>query len=124
ERVRSVHQVIVYYNGQQSVTECMVLESLTVSQANPSYGLTFLLNSQAPNGLEADMERMLDLPWQNAQWTNVCICKDAPSDMVVALGSHYQRLYVIPSLNVVVVRQGSGAKFSDAHFLSLLLGHP
>ncbi|PYJ19230.1 MAG: hypothetical protein DME94_00370 [Verrucomicrobia bacterium] len=102
----------------------MLREALTGSQANPSYGLTFWLNSQAPNGREADMERMLDLPWQNAQWTNVCICKDAPSDMVVALGSHYQRLYVIPSLNVVVVRQGSGVKFSDAHFLSLLLGHP
>jgi len=43
--------------------------------------------------------------------------------MVVALGSHYQRLYVIPSLKVVVVRQGSEAKFSDAHFLRLLLGH-
>ena len=43
------------------------------------------------------MERMLDLPWQNAQWSNVCICKDAPADMVVALGSGYQRLFVIPS---------------------------
>src|SRR6266550_957569 len=55
--------------------------------------------------------------------TNACICKDAPADMVLALGSHYQRLYVIPSLKVVVVRQGSEAKFSDAHFLRLLLGH-
>ena len=113
-----------HYHGQQIVPAALLREALTGSQANPSYGLTFWLNSQAPNGREADMERMLDLPWQNAQWTNVCICKDAPSDMVVALGSHYQRLYVIPSLNVVVVRQGSEAKFSDAHFLSLLLGHP
>ena len=56
-------------------------------KSNPSYGLTFWLNQQAPNGREADMERMLDLPWQNAQWTDVCICKEAPADMVVALGS-------------------------------------
>jgi len=112
-----------HYHGQQIVPAALLREALTGSQANPSYGLTFWLNSQAPNGREADMERMLDLPWQNAQWTNVCICKDAPSDMVVALGSHYQRLYVIPSLKVVVVRQGSEAKFSDAHFLRLLLGH-
>jgi CubicO group peptidase (beta-lactamase class C family) len=112
-----------HYHRQQIVTAALLREALTGSQANPSYGLTFWLNSQAPNGREADMERMLDLPWQNAQWTNVCICKDAPADMVVALGSHYQRLYVIPSLNLVVVRQGSEAKFSDANFLRLLLGH-
>jgi CubicO group peptidase (beta-lactamase class C family) len=112
-----------HYQARQIVPAALLREALTGSQANPSYGLTFWLNSQALNGREADMERMLDLPWQNVQWTNVCICKDAPADMVVALGSHYQRLYVIPSLNVVVVRQGSEVKFSDAHFLGLLLGH-
>jgi len=65
---------------------------------------------------------MLDLPWQSAQWNGVCICKDAPADMVVALGSGYQRLFVIPSLKAVIVRQGSNAKFSDAHFLRLVFG--
>ena len=34
----------------------------------------------------------------------------------------YQRLYVIPSLDLVVVRHGKGASFSDARFLRLLLG--
>jgi CubicO group peptidase (beta-lactamase class C family) len=111
-----------HYHGQQIVPAALLREALTGSQANPSYGLTLWLNSEAPNGREVDMERMLDLPWQNAQWTNVCICKDAPADMVVALGSHYQRLFVIPSLKTIVVRQGAEAKFSDAHFLRLLLG--
>jgi hypothetical protein len=41
--------------------------------------------------------------------------------MVVALGSHYQRLFIIPSLKAIIVRQGSEAKFSDSHFLRLLL---
>jgi hypothetical protein len=68
------------------------------------------------------MERMLDLPWESARWTDVCICKDAPADMVVALGSGYQRLFVIPSLNAIIVRQGSNARFSDAHFLRLIFG--
>jgi hypothetical protein len=68
------------------------------------------------------MERMLDLRWQNAQWTNLCICRDAPADMVVALGSGYQRLFVIPSLEAIIVRQGSNASFSDARFLRLVLG--
>ena len=37
-------------------------------------------------------------------------------------GSRGQRLYVIPSLKLVVVRQGDGDLFSDARFLRLLLG--
>ena len=109
------------YRGQ-IVPAALLREALTGSQANPSYGLTFWLNSQTANGHEADIERMLDLPWQTAQWTDVSISQDAPADMLVALGSHHQRLFVIPSLKAIVVRQGSEAKFSDAHFLRLLLG--
>jgi CubicO group peptidase (beta-lactamase class C family) len=110
------------YHGRQIVPANLLREAFVGSQVNPSYGLTFWLNQQAPNGHEVDMERMLDLPWESARWTDVCICKDAPADMVVALGSGYQRLFVIPSLKTIIVRQGSNARFSDAHFLRLLLG--
>ena len=110
------------YRWRQVVPANLLREALAGSEANPSYGLTFWLNSQAANGREADFERLLDLPWQAVQWTGLCICKDAPADMIVALGSHYQRLFIIPSLKAIVVRQGSEAKFSDAHFLRLLLG--
>src|SRR6266508_4411045 len=110
------------YHGRQIVPENLLRDAFVGSQANPSYGLTFWLNEHAPAGREADMERMLDLPWESARWTDVCICKDAPGDMVVALGSGYQRLFVIPSLKAIIVRQGSNAKFSDAHFLRLILG--
>jgi CubicO group peptidase (beta-lactamase class C family) len=110
------------YRGRQIVPANLLREAFAGSQANPSYGLTFWLNQQAPSGREMDMERMLDLPWQKAQWTDACICKDAPADMVVALGSGYQRLFVIPSLKAIIVRQGSNAKFSDAHFLRLVIG--
>ncbi|PYL07092.1 MAG: hypothetical protein DME33_11595 [Verrucomicrobia bacterium] len=110
------------YHGRQIVPASLLREAFAGSQTNPSYGLTFWLNQQELGGREADMERMLDLPWQNAQWNGVCICKDAPADMVVALGSHYQRLFIIPSLNAIIVRQGSGGNFSDAHFLRLVIG--
>ena len=110
------------YHGRQIVPAELLREAFSGSPANPSYGLTFWLNQEAQSGREADMERMLDLSWQNAQWNNVCICRDAPADMVVGLGSGYQRLFVIPSLEATIVRQGSNAKFSDAHFLRLLLG--
>src|SRR5437773_8206750 len=110
------------YHGRQIVPADLLREAFAGSQSNPSYGLTFWLNQGAPTGREIDMERMLDLPWQNVQWTDVCICKDAPADMVVALGSGYQRLFIIPSLHALIVRQGSNAKFSDAHFLRVVLG--
>jgi CubicO group peptidase (beta-lactamase class C family) len=110
------------YHGRQIVPADLLRQAFAGSQANPSYGLTFWLNQEAPDGREVDIERLLDLPWERAEWTNVCICKDAPADLVVALGSGYQRLFIIPSLNALIVRQGSNAKFSDAHFLRLALG--
>ena len=41
--------------------------------------------------------------------------------MVAAVGSGYNRLFVIPSLGLVIVRQGSDARFSDAEFLRRIL---
>ena len=110
------------YHRRQIVPSSALREAFVGSQINPAYGLTFWLNDQAPTGREADMERMLDLPWENTHWSGVCICRDAPADMVVALGSHYQRLFIIPSLKAIIVRQGSGGNFSDAEFLRLVLG--
>jgi len=110
------------YRRRQIVPSSALREAFVGSQINPAYGLTFWLNDQASTGREADMERLLDLQWQNAHWSGACICKDAPPDMVVALGSHYQRLFIIPSLKAIIVRQGSGGNFSDAQFLRLILG--
>jgi len=110
------------YRGRQIVPEITLRQAFVGSPANPSYGLTFWLNRQSPIGREIDIENMLDLPWQRADWMNICICKDAPADMLVALGSGYQRLFIIPSMNALIVRQGWGAKFSDANFLRLVLG--
>jgi CubicO group peptidase (beta-lactamase class C family) len=110
------------YHRRQIVQPTVLREAFVGSRVNPAYGLTFWLNQEASNGREADMERLLDLPWQNAHWSGVCICKDAPADMVVALGSHYQRLFVIPSIKAIIVRQGSDGNFSDARFLRMVLG--
>ena len=46
----------------------------------------------------------------------------APPDMIVALGSNYERLFIIPSMNAIIVRQGWSEKFSDGYFLRLVLG--
>ncbi|MEY2544277.1 MAG: hypothetical protein QOE81_1738 [Verrucomicrobiota bacterium] len=110
------------YNGKQIVPATLLGQAFTGSGPNPSYGLTFWLNRQAPNAHEIDYEKELDLKWQRAHWSGICICRAAPSDMIVALGSNYERLFTIPSLNAIIVRQGWSAKFSDANFLRLVLG--
>lgn len=108
------------YHGRQIVSASLLGEAFTGSSANPSYGLCFWLNRNS--GREIDIEKELDLPWERARWIDISICRAAPNDMVVALGSNQQRLYVIPSLRAVIVRQGRESKFSDAKFLRLVLG--
>ena len=110
------------YHGKQIVPSNLLAEAFNGSDANPSYGLTFWLNRQAPNAREIDLEKELDLKWQRARWGGICICRAAPPDMAVALGSNYQRLFIIPSMNALIVRQGMSARFSDAYFLRLVLG--
>jgi CubicO group peptidase (beta-lactamase class C family) len=110
------------YHGKQVVPASLFGQAFSGSAANPSYGLTFWLNRQAPNAREIDYEKELDLKWQRARWGGICISRAAPPDMVVALGSNYQRLFIIPSMNALIVRQGMSAKFSDAYFLRLVLG--
>ncbi|HET9419207.1 MAG TPA: serine hydrolase domain-containing protein [Chthoniobacterales bacterium] len=110
------------YHGRHIVSPDLLRQAFTGSNANPSYGFTFWLNAQAPHAREVDMEKEIDLAWERAGWSGTCICTAAPPDTVVALGSGYQRLFIIPSLRALIVRQGWDSKFSDAYFLRLVLG--
>ena len=92
------------------------------SGVNPAFSLGWWNNRRAPGGREFDIESMLVPKWQRQSWGGTVLCRNAPSDVVACIGSGYQRLYVIPSLNLVVARHGSGRKFSDAQFLRLLVG--
>jgi CubicO group peptidase (beta-lactamase class C family) len=109
------------YGGKQIVPSSLLAQAFTGSAVNSSYGLTLWLNRNAPSGREIDIEKELDLKWQRAHWFGICVCRAAPPDMVVALGSDYQRLFIIPSMNALIVRQGMSAKFSDGYFLRLVL---
>lgn len=97
--------------------------ALQGSRANPCFGFALWLNRAAGHrgAREVDIEQMLERPWQKQDWRNACICRDAPPDLFAAVGSGHQRLWVIPSLDLVVVRQGEDAPFSDADFLRILL---
>lgn len=109
--------------GRVIVPERRFAEMLRGSRANPAFGLGLWLNRGAtgPNPRERDIEEMLEVPWREQDWRGACLCRDAPADLVASVGSGYQRLYVIPSRELVIVRQGKNASFSDAEFLRLIL---
>jgi CubicO group peptidase (beta-lactamase class C family) len=109
------------YRGHQIVRPEYLAECFRGTHVNPMFGMGFWLNHQAPTGREVDVERMLELPWEHQNWRETCLCREAPKDLIAAIGSGYQRMFIVPSMNMIVVRQGrDDSRFSDAHFLSLI----
>ena len=113
---------LILDGGRPVVSSGQLAECFRGSSANRSFGIGFWNNRAAPGGRELDIEDLLDKKWFEQDWSGICICRDAPPDLVVGLGSGYQRLYVIPSLELIVVRFGNFGKFSDGTFLRMLLG--
>ena len=96
-------------------------ECLCGTGRNPAFGMGFWLNREAPAGRDVNIEENLEPKWWQEDWAHACLCREAPRDAYVSLGSMGQRLYVIPSLDLVVVRLSADSKFSDADFLRLLV---
>ena len=82
--------------------------------ANPAYGMGFWLN--VPLKVSLDKIRKLQVAIDGDQ-----LYEDGPTDLFAAIGAGKQRLYVIPSLDLVIVRFSQGDPFSDQDFLSRLL---
>ncbi|MBA3961672.1 MAG: serine hydrolase [Chthoniobacterales bacterium] len=112
---------VVLARGKPIVRPDTLAQTWRGSSANRAFSLGWWNNHAAPGGREFDFEAMLKPKWPRQNWERACLCRDAPNDLVACIGSDYQRLYVIPSLDLIVVRHGSGAPFSDARFLRLLL---
>ncbi len=113
---------LVLARGKPVVRPESLAQTWRGSSANRAFSLGWWNNRAAPGGREFDFEEMLEPKWARQDWHNACLCRDAPRDLVACIGSGYQRLYVVPSLDLVVVRQGGGGRFSDGKFLRLLLG--
>ena len=97
--------------GANHVRSC-----LQGSAAMPLYGVGWWLNSAPPTNADAaQLPFMLDGP-------EGALYADAPRDMAVAAGVDGQRLYVVPSLDLVIVRLGrADAGWRDRAFLARLL---
>ena len=107
------------WEGKQLVDKKLLAECFRGTPANPAYGLTWWLKQPVPD------ELVREIPILSEEWGEVANSDWLPSDLACAFGGGKQRLFVIPSLKLVIVRQGKGTKeFSDIEFLSLLLrGH-
>jgi CubicO group peptidase (beta-lactamase class C family) len=113
---------LVLANGAPVISRNSLEQCWRGTTANRAFSLGWWNNRASPSGREFDFEQMLIPKWQNQDWSDACLCRDAPSDLVACIGSEGQRLYVIPSLHLIVVRQADGGSFSDPDFLRLLLG--
>lgn len=81
------------WRGRQIAPANVLQECFFGTQANPSYGLTFWLRSDGR----------------------------VPKDLVMARGRGQQRLYVVPSLDLVVVQFADTTQFDEREFLERLL---
>ena len=88
------------WNGIQILTDTAYFRRMTTpSQTlNRSYGYLWWLNGQSSYRLPGSQ---LNFPG--------AVIPTAPADMIAALGKNDQKIYVVPSLGLVVVRQGNSA---------------
>jgi CubicO group peptidase (beta-lactamase class C family) len=98
---------------------------LKTSAANRAYGFGFWHNHAADgkSAREVDVEDTLDKKWHEQSWRNACLCRLAPADLIACVGSYGQRLYIVPSQELVIVRLAKDSKPNDAHILRCLFGH-
>ncbi len=94
-------------------------EAAVGSSANPMYGYGCWLNKNAgqPNVVERDVEEAISAHLGRAEWERSCISKAAPPDLIAFVGSSGQRVYIIPSRSLIIVRLGNGPGFRDPEFL-------
>ncbi len=104
------------WNGKQLIDARLLAECFHGTEQNPAYGLTWWLKKP----VSSEVRRRI--PILSSEWGDVANSTSLPDDLVAACGAGKQRLYVIPSLHMVVVRQGAlSMSFSDARFLATLL---
>lgn len=109
------------WHGQELIGKAALAECFRGTQQNPAYGLAWWLKEPVSR------RTLWTIPLLRREFSGVLAEDAIPDDFVAACGAGKQRLYVIPSLQLVVVRQGSlrgSQSFEDDEFLRRLLATP
>lgn len=94
------------WKDEQILNETYFTESTNSSQSlNPSYGYLWWLNGKSSYMLPS-----------NQTTFKGTLIPNAPADMFAAMGAEDQRIYVIPSKKMVVVRMGDASDKSNPNF--------
>ncbi len=90
------------------------------TDANPAYGMALWLNQPMGPALVARM------PGSFSRFhPERALLPGGPEDLVAALGWRSNRMYIIPSRDLVIVRMGRWQRdYLDSEFLALVLGEP
>ena len=94
------------------------------TEANRMYALGFWLNrgARGSGAREVAVESALGRDHGADFWRGGCLSREAPADLLAMIGTRGQRVYIVPSQDLVVIRLGTGRGFSDAEFLRRLFG--
>jgi len=109
------------WKGRQIVARERLAECLRGTEQNPAYGLTWWLCKPVPQDL------LRSIPLLRREMGDITGSGWLPDDLYLAAGAGKQRLYVLPSLRLVVVRMGGlvgSLGFRDTEFLDRLLRAP
>ena len=94
------------WKTEQIINENYVNETTNSSQdINPSYGYLCWLNGKSK----------YMVPGSQTVYPTALV-PNAPSDMFSAMGAEDQRIYVIPSKNMVIVRMGDASDPQNPNF--------
>ncbi len=94
------------WNNEQIINETYFTETITTSQnINPAYGYLWWLNGKT-NYM---------IPGGQTVYPGALI-PSGPADMYSAMGAEDQRIYVIPSKNMVVIRMGGASNPSNPSY--------
>lgn len=101
------------------VSSRLIQEAMEGSEANGMYGCGFWLNHHAlrSESVERDVEEAISGGLQRSDWDRACLSKKAPADLVAFVGSQGQRVYIVPSQSLIIIRLGKGSGFRDPEFL-------
>lgn len=100
-----------HWQGEAVLNADDIQACLQPGEVEPRFGLTFWLNTREPNAARG----------RRSTAGQAALYPGALEDLVMASGAGNQRLYVIPSLNLVVVRFGEADRdWRDPDFLDLI----